>query len=407
METAGTAKKAPETLSGDESGIDLFDILLVLSQSRRKILAYTIVAMVLGIVLALVLKPTFSASALILPPEQGHSVSSLMGQLGQLGPLASLAGGGALHTPADMYVGILGSRTIADNIIKEFDLKAEYRAKKIEDAETRLKSNTRFLATKDGLIHVTVEDHDPKRASDLANAYLDQLYSMNSHLAITEAAQRRVFFDEELAGEKNALTKAESDLKQTEEKSGVIQLSAQAQSIIRNIAQIRAEIASREVQVQSMRTFATDQNPETVRAQEEITALRAQLALLEKDPQNLQSSAFDFAAGRVPELSLDYARKLREVRYHESLYELLAKQYEAARIDEAKAAPIIQVVDRAIPPEKKSGPHRMLLILGFAIVGFFLGCVSSFVTNAYRRIEQVPEYALKLALLRSSFPFNR
>jgi len=399
-----TSDRERETVGIEEGGIDLFDILLFLSDARRKIAIFTISAMVVGAVLSLVIKPTFTASALILPPEQSQSSSSMIGQLGSL---VSLAGGGGLKTPADTYVGILGSRTIADNIIAKFQLKAEYKTKKQEDTRTALKSNSRFLASKDGLIHVTVEDHDPNRASDLANAYVDELYAMNSHLAITEAAQRRVFFDEELAQEKNALAAAENDLKQTAEKTGVVQLSGQAESIIRTIADLRAEIASREVQIQSLHTFATDQNPEAVRAQQEINALRAQLAQLESDPRSQQLGAADFPAGRVPEVSLEYARKLREVKYHETLFDLLSKQYEAARIDEAKAAPIIQVVDRAVPPDKKSGPHRALVTLGFGVFGFFLGCFAAFAAQVLHRMEQVPEYAMKMARLRRAFPFSR
>jgi capsule polysaccharide export protein KpsE/RkpR len=241
----------------------------------------------------------------------------------------------------------------------------------------------------------------------MANAYVADLYGMNSRLAITEAAQRRVFFDRELADERNALTIAENDLKQSEENSGVIQLSGQAESIIRSLAQLRAEIASREVQLQSMRTFATDQNPDTVRTQEEIAALREQLAQLERDPRNSQPGTTGIVSGRVPEVSLEYARRLREVRYHESLFELLSKQSEAARIDEAKAAPIIQVVDRAIPPDKKSSPHRTLITLGFGVIGFFLACLQAVASRAFRRIGQVPEYAIKVARLKNNFRFGR
>ncbi|AXC11520.1 Tyrosine-protein kinase Wzc [Acidisarcina polymorpha] len=418
MERAGTAERerenlehanqAPESLpreslAGGEDQIDLFDLLLVLSAARRKIAIFTLTAMALGAALALLMKPTFSASALILPPNQGQSSASmLMNQLG-IGGLA----GGAVKSPSDLYLGILGSRTIADDIIAKFHLDREYKTKKLSDTRARLMKATAMVVSKDSLIHITVEDHDPRRASDLANAYIDELYAMNSHLAITEAAQRRVFFDQELADEKNALAAAEVDLRKTAEKTGVIQLSAQSEEIIRSIADVRAEIASREVQLQSLRTFATDQNPDTVRIQEEINTLRSQLAVLEKDPRNVQSTTTDFQAGRVPEVSLEYARKLREVRYHESLFDLLSKQYEAARIDEAKAAPIIQVIDRAVPPDKKSSPHRLFLTLGFAVFGLFLGFASTLVSATWRRMEQVPEYALKLARLRSGFPLGR
>jgi len=386
----------------EEGGIDLFDILIILSQDRRRIAIITLASIVIGVALSTWIQPTFTSTALILPPQEGQSVSSMMGQLGALVSL----GGGGLKTPADLYIGILQSRTIADDIIAKFQLEQVYKTKKLEAARMALKSNSRFLTAKDGLIHIMVEDHDPKRASELANAYVDELYAMNSHLAITEAAQRRVFFDQELADEKNALAAAENNLRQDAEKTGVIQLSGQAESMIRSIAETKAEIASREVEIQSLRTFATDQNPEAVRVQEEINALRGQLAKMENDPRN-QSGSEDFPAGRVPEVTLEYARKLREVRYHETLYDLLSKQYEAARIDEAKAAPIIQVVDRAVPPQSKTAPKRTLITLAFAAFGLFIGCVVSFAAHTLRRMEQVPEYALKLARLRSTFPFGR
>jgi len=338
-----------------------------------------------------------------LPPQQGQSFSAKM--MEQLSPLMALAGG-SMRNPTDMYIGILESRTIADHLIEKFHLEQLYKTKKMEDTRAALKRNSRFLASKDGLIHITVDDHDPNRASEMANAYVDELYSMNSHLAITEAAQRRVFFDQELADEKTALTIAENDLKQTAEKTGVVQLGGQAESIVVALARLRAEIASREVQMSSMRTFATDQNPEAVRIQEEINSLRDQLSKLEGDPRNPQLSTLGIPAGRVPAITLEYLRKLREVKYHESLFELLSKQYEAARIDEARAAPIIQVVDRAVPPDKKSGPHRLLITVGCGLVGFFAGFFLTAVIQAIRRAAEIPEYAIKIDRLRRGLRFT-
>lgn len=404
MDTLDQVKQEDETVAARQDGVDLFDVLLVLSEARRSIAIWVVVFMALGGTFSLFVRPTFSAGALILPPQQGQSLSSSM--MGQLSSLVALAGGGPIKTPADMYIGILESRTIADHLIARFHLEELYKTRKMEDARTSLKRNSRFLASKDGLIHIIVDDHDPNRASEMANAYVDELYSMNSHLAITEAAQRRVFFDQELADEKNALTIAENDLKQTAEKTGIIQLSGQAESIIRTLAQLRAEIASREVQISAMRTFATDQNPDTVLLQKEINSLRDQLSQLERDPRNPQLSAVGIPAGQVPAIALEYARKLREVKYHESLFELLSKQYEAARIDEAKAAPIIQVVDRAVPPDKKSGPHRLWITLGCGFIGFCIGYLAAAVTQALRRAAEIPEYAIKLARLRSSFRFS-
>jgi uncharacterized protein involved in exopolysaccharide biosynthesis len=395
---------APEPKS-----FDLFDFLLVLSEYRKTITLSIGISTAIGILICIFVKPTFTASAIILPPQQGQSLATMMGQLSALASLAGAAGNNsAFKTPSDMYIGILESRTIADNLISKYHLQELYKTRRMEDTRLALKNNSRFLAGKDGLIHISVEDHDPNRASELTNAYVDELYSMNSHLAITEAAQRRVFFDQELADEKSALGTAEEELKKTAQQTGIIHLGGQAESIIRSLAVLRAEIASREVEINSMRMFATEQNPVTVRIREEINALRQQLSKLENDPRSQGlSDTVGISVERMPAVSLEYVRKLRDVKYHETLYELLAKQYEAARIDEAKAAPVIQVVDRAVPPDKKSGPHRLWILLGCGLIGFVIGYVVAIVTRALRRAAQIPEYAVKLDLLRHGFRFTR
>lgn len=410
MDTLEQGEREYSRAPAEQKGFDLFDFLLVLTEGRKTIAICVLTFVALGGVFCILAKPTFTATALILPPQQGQSLASMMGQLSALASLTGMSSGGGnpLKSPADMYVGILESRTISDHLISRFHLQELYKTRKMEDTRVKLKSNTRFLVGKDGLIHISVDDHDPNRASEMANGYLDELYSMNSHLAISEAAQRRVFFDQELAGERSELAVAEEDLKKTAEKTGVIHLGGQAESIIRSLATLRAQIASREVTINSMSMFATEQNPVAVRAREEINSLREQLSKLEKDPRNPElSSTVGIPAGRLPEISLEYARKLREVKYHETLFELLAKQYEAARIDEAKAAPVIQVVDRAVAPDQKSGPHRALVILGCALIGFFIGYLVCLGLRAFRRAAQVPEYAIKLALLRDGFRFNR
>lgn len=404
---ADPLEQETEPASSHGTGVDLFDLLFVLSDARKRIALYVLVAMVIGAALAVLTKPSFTASALIMPPQQNQS--TLTSLLGQLGSLASLTGmsGSAVKSPADMYIGVLESRTIADHLVEKFHLQDLYETKTMEDTRVALKKHSKFIATKDGLIHITVEDHSPKRASDMTNAYLDELYLMNSQLAVTEAAQRRVFFDQELANEKNALSTAEDALKQMEEKTGVIQLTGQAEAIIRSIAQLRAEIAARQVELQATRTFATEQNPDAIRLQEEINSLNEQLSRLENDPRTKQLGAGNLQAGRVPALGMEYARRLRDVRFNEALFELLTKQYEAARIDEAKAAPLIQVVDRAVPPDKKSSPHRVLLTLAFGFAGFLLACMVSVASSTLDRMEGLPEYAGKVRRLRGWFRFRR
>ena len=395
------------SVSTMEDHIGFLDILAVLARSRRMIMLLTLASLVAGTLFSFLLKPNFTATALIMPPQQQSSLAgALMGQLGPLGALGGDSGGLSLgmRTPTDMYIGILESRTIADSLIQQFQLAAVYKRTHMEDARLALKSHTEIDSGKDGLIRIAVTDHDPNRASNIANAYVSELYRLNSNLAITEAAQRRVFFDEQLEEEKRALTAAEDDQRATQQRTGVIQLSGQAEMIIRSIAELRAQIASREVELQSMLTFATNQNPDVSRIQEEISTMRSQLSRLEND-ESRKTLPGDIAvpAGQVAEDSLEYTRKLREVKYHETLFDLLSKQFEAARIDEAKSAPIIRVIDHALPPDKKSGPHRLLIVLGFGFAGFCGVCLASFLKVGLRNLPNNPLYARKLALLKESF----
>jgi len=388
----------------DDDTLDIFDILLVLASKRRMIGTVASIALLVGVIISLLLKPNFIATAIILPPQQSSSSSAL---LSQLGSLASLGGGASalgMKSPADMYIGILQSRTIADTIISNFQLQALYKEKKLEDARTSLKAHTAIEAGKDGLIHISFTDHDARRASDIANAYVGGLYSMNSNLAVGEAAQRRAFFDQQLEEEKKALAFAEEDLRMTQQKTGLIQLSGQAQMIIQTIAKLRADIASREVEMQVLRTSATDQNPEMARLNSEISTMRQQLSKLENDQQRGMSPGnIAVPASRVPQDALEYTRKYREFKYHETLFDLLSRQYEAARIDEAKSLPIIQVIDHAVPPDKRSGPKRALIVLGLGFLGAVLGSVWALIKNGLSGLHEHPEYSSKLQRLAQLF----
>ncbi|HTF62327.1 MAG TPA: GNVR domain-containing protein [Edaphobacter sp.] len=365
-------------------------MLLILLQSRLHIAIITFGSLLIGAAIAfLMMKVTFTATATILPPQAPQSTSSIL--MGQLSSLAGLGASGAaslLKNPSDIYVGMLESRTITDHIINRFQLESLWKQKKLEDTRKILKGHAQFDAAKNGLIVITVKDPNPKLASDMANAFVDELYQMNSTLAVTEAGQRRLFFDRQLEEEKNALTAAENDLRTTQEKTGLIELSGQSAMAIRTIAETGAELRSREVELQAMRTYATDENPDLKRLQTQIEVLRQQLSALQNNQKNMFPGDTQVPAGRVPKEGMEYVRKLREVRYHQTLFDLLSRQYEAARIDEAKSAPIIQIVDHAVPPDKKSGPPRMLITLGFGVVGFCLACFLALGREALMRMRE-------------------
>jgi tyrosine-protein kinase Etk/Wzc len=391
-----------------DSRIDLLAVLVVLAKTKRRVMLMTVGGLAIGIILSLVLKPTFTATAVIIPPQQAtSSASALLGGVGALSGGGGLGGGMfGLKSPADMYVGILESRTIADNVIAACNLRQRYKTKTLVDTEFILQAHTIFESGKDNLIHLSVKDGDPKMASDVANSYLDQLYIVNSELATGEATQRSRFYDRRLADEKHALSDAEEALRNTQLKTGVIQFNGQASSIINAIAQARAELASRQVALQSMETYATENNPLVIQLQREIEALKSHVMELEKSEQSVQPGELQIPSRQLPEAALQYERQARELKYHETLFELLTRQSEAAKLDEAKSVPILQIVDRAIPPDKKSGPSRKLLSVGFAAFGFLLAVAWGFVELLLNRLRQVPEQAQKLDEIRSALGFR-
>jgi tyrosine-protein kinase Etk/Wzc len=367
----GVVESVPE-----EREIGLLEITALLWRGRKTIIRFVLVAAVLAAVAVfVVMKPMYTSQATFLPPQSvpgaGGMAQLAASQLGSLGAVGALTG---LKSPADIYIGLLGSRTIADHLIKRFDLQKVYDRKKISDTAKVLKGRSTFASGKDTLITINVEDHDAKRAADLANGYLDALYEQNGRLALTEASQRRLFFGDQLEREKNTLADAEVELKKTEEQTGLISPGGQAQAEIDSIVQIRAQISSREIQLSALKQAATDQNPEVVRLQTQIDGLNQQLRRLQNDSSNRSSINVLPSTAKVPELALEYVRKEREVKYHEVLFALIAKQYESARLDESRETPLLQVVDRAVVPDKKSGPPRALILIGSCLLGLLLGC---------------------------------
>lgn len=363
------------------SEISIIDILTILFAQKRLITAATLSVTVVTAIVVSLLPKSFRAEATILPPQQQQSSLAALAS-GALGGLAAsgMASSLGLKNPADLYIGILGSRTIADDLIERFHLDQVYRTKLRSDTRKTLAKHASFSSGKDSLVRIAFEDRDPRRAAEIANAFIDELYKENSRLAITDASQRRLFFEQELEKEKNALADAEIALKKTQQSTGLIAPTGQAEVLIRSGAQLRAEIASREVKLQAMRSYATEENPQVQVVKREIEALQAQLGQLESRGG---SSSLEVSAGKLPEAGLEYIRRMRDMKYHETLYELLAKQYEAARIDEAKQAPVIQVVDRAVAPDRKSWPPRAVLVFCSGLVACLL---SSIVALALKRI---------------------
>lgn len=397
IESPNTGAQSEAPTSDDD--VFLLDIALILAKNKHIVLGLPAAASMLAFAIAFLMPNWYTATAKILPPQQTHSTAAAI--LGQLGGIGGVTGGSVgLKNPADVYVGMLKSRSIADSLIKKFKLQELFETATLDDARRRLAEITAISSGRDGIISVEVDDKDPSRAADLANAYVEQLERISERLAVTEAAQRRLFFEKQLSNQKESLASAEVELKKTQEQTGLIKLDEQGKAIIEAVAQVRAQIAAKEVHIGAMRSFTTEHNPERIRAEAELTGLRQQLGKLERNSVVLESGTF-VPTGKVPEVGLEYVRKLREVKYHEALFELLAKQYELARLDESKDASVIQVLDRAVPPERKSKPKRAQIVFLTTLGVSLLALLLAFVKEKYERALLDPARAQRLHLLKS------
>ena len=374
------------------------DLLIILAKRKFLILGCAAAGAILSLVIALLLPNYYSATAKILPPQQSQSMATAM--LGQLGPLLGATAGKdlGLRNPNDLYVAMLRSRTVEDSLIDRFSLMSVYKDKFRAETLRDLESLTEIVAGKDGVISVSVEDRDPRRAAAIANAYIDELTKLTKTLAVSDAGKRRLFFEQEVRTANDELAAAEQALKRTEETTGIIQLDNQSKVMLQSYADLRAQVAAREVQVQSMRSYATPENPDLIRAEQELSALRSQVARFEGGAGGQSSNSV--ALSKVPSAGLEYVRKLRDVKYHEALLELLTKQYEVARIDESKDASVIQVLDQAVTPERKSRPHRASIVLLLTLLATLLAIVWAFVAETIRDSKGDPEFNVRLQLLK-------
>lgn len=319
-----------------------------------------------------------------------------MSQLGGSGMEGMLSG---MKTTNELYIGLLRSSVVLDRIIDRFNLLAEYKAKYREDARGMLINKLNIDNDKrSNIITIRVEHNDPKIAADMANAFVEELKNLTQNLAVTEASRRRLFFEEQLKNTKMALVRAEESLKDFQEKTGAIEIKEQAKVIIESVAHLRAQIAAKEVQRKVLMSYATPRNPDVQKAEDELRGMKEQLAKLETREGNNPDSLM--STGRILSTGPDYMRRLRDLKYQETLFELLAKQFELAKIDEARDATIIQVIAKAIPPEKRAKPKRTNMVLIAMFGGFFLSVISAFLTEYFTKVLNDPESQMKLYALK-------
>lgn len=349
-----------------EEEINLLELLRVVVRNLPLIVKITAAAALLSVVYSLTLTNVYTAKATLLPPQKdsGGGAAALLASMG--GGLAGLAGG--LGGSSDLYLGILKSRTVTDSVIKRLDLNTELKSKNADDTRKKLQGLVKFQAGKDGIITITADYKDPAKAALFANTFIDELQKKSLQLNLTKASTERSFLEKRLIVVKQDLKTAEEDMKTFQEKNKTIKADSQAAAAIEGIARLRAEMVSKEVQLAALRNSMTDENSEVKTLLAGISKLRSQLNAMSGSGGG---GGVIPSVGNAPSIGVEYIRRLRELKTQEALYEQLTKQFELAKINEARDSSSIQVLDEAVAPLRKSKPKRSLIVILTTVTAFF------------------------------------
>ena len=373
----------PSSFAEMKSVPGTYDLCMVaheLGHSWRLILGSALGAAFVLFGLSFLIHDSYKATTIVMPPSQTSSTLSMLSAATANSslPAGALAAFG-MKTPTDLYVALMSTPAVEDAVIRHFDLQRLYKAKHLSEARKRFESKVQVKAEqKSGLISIAVTDLDPNRAAQIANGIVESFDDLSAHLAITDAARRRLFFEKQVAETKHDVTTAEENLSGTMKRTGIIEPQGDARAMIAYEAELHAQITAKKVELQSMKVYLSDENPQVQTAIRSLQSLETQA-----DGLNRKSQGGDITTSKdvATDASLAYLRDLRELRYNESLLELLLKNLEIAKLDEAREGNLVQVVSAATPPDMKYGPHRSI----FLACGFVLGLLFSSAWTLTRR----------------------
>ena len=362
-------------MSSMDCNLTLFDIFDILWKKKLLVMTFALIFTVSAAAYCLLTPNIYRAESLIIPASQGGDKGAAM--MAQLGGFASFLGGGfGGRTRGDLLIGILQSTTIVDQVIERFNLMELY------DTTPRLKvreSVRKILDAKEdissGIIAVASETEDPEKAAEMANFFVETLQNRMRSLSVGEAAQRRAFFEDQMKQAFKALGEAEDEMMRYQEQSGMVAMEPQLKALFDSITALRAQIAAKEVEISGLRTYARRDNPNLKLAQSQLTAMRGELAKLEEQQrrQDVASGDLFSSVRQAPHIGLEYQRRMRDLKFAEVMYELMLKQFEAAKLDEANEVIVVQVIDPAIPPDYKFRPRRARILVVATLAGFFFG----------------------------------
>jgi uncharacterized protein involved in exopolysaccharide biosynthesis len=387
------ASQSPENAQSDKIG--LIDLMLVLARHRFLVLGLPLLFALSSIIAVLSMPDIYSASAQLVPVQasQSNATAAILGQL-NLGNMGSALN----NRNAEFFTRIMQSRKVGERVVKRFDLIKRYEVESVGQALGVLARKLDFqIDSKSGVVTVSVDDWHPATSADMVNFIVDQLIDVTREITVSEATQRRVYFEKQLASAQQRTRDAEAELKAYQARTGVYGLDQQAGNTLGMISKLEAEIASKEIQLRVMRTTLTDTNPQLLGVLETINGLNAQLARLKNAQGEVENSV-----GKLSKVSTEYSRLFRELKYQESVNEVLNKQFELAKLDEARDAPSAQILDYAVTPEQHVKPKRKLIVLAATFSGGLLGILLAFVAEAYTQARREPESARKLGLIREN-----
>ena len=383
-----------QSQSPDEE-INLLDCWRIIWKRRWLIGGLCVVSVLTAMVLSVLMPKIYASSTTLLPTldsKEGGGLGGLLAAAGGGGAAQSLGISlpGAPATPTDVFMSMLKSRIMADEVIRQFDLQTVYEAKTMQDGRKALEENTKIAVSKEKLITITVEAELPQLAADIANFYVTHLDRLNRTLNVTKAGQTRVFLERRLAESKINQVREEEALKEFQIKNRAVALEPQAQAMIQAAAMVQAQIMAQEVQLQVMGTYLSPNNPEMARARSGLDELHNQLHMMESGKGGkgmLPGDQLHPAMVTVPTLALNYARALRALKVQEALYVMLTSQYEQAKLAEARDTPTVQVLDPAIPAEKKSKPRIGLNMMIAGVLALVVGVVLAFALEYVGRVR--------------------
>lgn len=378
-----------------EKSFTVLDYLKIIIKWRKVVLLNVVIVTCVAVIISLILIPQYTATATILPPSEDNLMFGFM-TAGVTSGLAGLARMGAsipgLSTPSDLFAAIMRSGRVKSSIIRKYDLKKEFRAKTMHDASKALSNITKIEVTPEGIISVSVTYRNKYLATDIANSYIEELDKFNTQTAMTTGKKYRIFVEERLKETEDTLTAAEEKFRAFQEEHHTIALDTEVEKAIETIAEFKSQIILLEVKKGALTSSSQTGNPYLYNIDRELRELKKQLFKIEFGGEEKNTNAFGagFAVpfSRLPEVSLEYVRLLRDVKVQGTVYELLIQQYEQAKIMEMKDTPTVQMLDGASPPERRSFPERKKIVAIAFIISLFIGIGNAYALEYIKKISQ-------------------